>query len=100
MGLIRGWVLGSLLEMVALLALPQRLVESLAEGQIRLTLGALDELLQLSGAGSLRLVRLLGKVGLLLGCGSGCRRSRSSCLLVAGSAEQRGQSVTHCVSNG
>lgn len=93
--------LGPLLEMVALLALPQRLVESLAEGKIRLTLGALDELFELPGAGSLRLIGLLllGVVW-LLGGRSGCRRSGSSGLLVARSAEQRGQSMTHGVSNG
>lgn len=98
------WGLGRssrLLQVMRLLALPQRLVESLAERQIRLALGALEELLDLPGAGSLRLclLWLLGVVLLLLGGrsrGGGCR---SSCLLVAGSAEQRGDSRAHGVSD-
>lgn len=72
------------------LALSQRLIEALAQGQIGLTLSALQELFDLPGAGALWLIglRLLAIIGLLLlwcsRCGSGWRCG----LLIARSAEQ------------
>ncbi len=57
------------LDPVGCLALPQGLVEPLAQGDVWLGLGALDELLHLPGAGTggfVRLILLLIHGGLLL----------------------------------
>ena len=47
-----------LLDSVGNLALPERLVESLAESEVALALGALDKLLDLPGAGASGLIGL------------------------------------------
>ena len=49
-----------------LLALLQCLIEAITQGQIRLSLGALDETLDLPGAGSSLLLLLLSVLRLLL----------------------------------
>ena len=55
------------LEAVGHLALAQGLVEALAQGEVGLVLGALDELLDLPGAGSGRLVGVLLLVAVVVG---------------------------------
>lgn len=79
----------SLLHMMLNFALSQRLIESLAQRQIGLTLCTLQELFDLPGTGALRLIGLgrLCVIGLLRLLGNGGSGGWRSSLLIAGAAE-------------
>ena len=86
-----------LLDSVGNLALPERLVESLAESEVALALGALDELLDLPGAGAGGLIGLLAVLLLLL---HGLLLLLGGLVAAAGSGEHSGHGVAHGVADG
>lgn len=91
----------SLLQMMLHFALSQRLIESLAQRQIGLTLCTLQELFDLPCTGALWLIGLgrLCVIGLLWLLGNGGGGGWSSSLLVTGTAEHRCQTMADSVAN-
>lgn len=87
----------SRLHVILRLALAQRLVEALAQRQIGLALGALDELANLPGARTVLLGRLLAVR--LLGLRRRSGRGRRGGLVVAATAEHAGHGMAERVTD-
>jgi len=85
------------LRTVLQLALPEGLVESLTQTDVGLSLGAVEELLELSLAGVVHLLLLSHGLGLQLGRGSVL--SRGIVAATAATTTPTGDHVAHCVTH-